>query len=174
MNLQHRRRTHISNRWLSGDFSTGFQARAFAEERRLVDELGVAGAKAELYRRAWENVRDHPLRSLGRLARLNFWYWVEVPGSVRLAAHERLSWVRWLLLPCHWAQLLFALAGLRVLAREGGWRRQRAALGALAFFALAPALLYPVPRYLGPATPLLDLLAAIGLLPLAARRGRPA
>jgi hypothetical protein len=132
--------SECSNNWLSGDLATGFQYLAFAEERRLVDEVGLAAAKTELYRRTWVNWRDHPLRSLGRLLRINLWYWLEVPGAVRLAASDRLRWTRCALLPFH------------------------------SFFALAPALLYPVPRYLGPAYPALDLLAVLGLAASWARR----
>jgi len=47
------------------------------------------------------------------------------------------------------------------------WRHARYAhrfeLALLAFFAFAPALLYPIPRYLAPASPLLDALAAIAI-----------
>ena len=103
---------------------------------------------------------------------MNLWYWLEVPGAVRLAASEQLWWTRAVLLPFHWARLCAALAGALALVRTGAWRQQRAALGCLAFFALAPALLYPVPRYLGPACPALDLLAVLGLgASLAARPG---
>ena len=150
--------------WLSGDFAAGFQARAWAEEAELVERLGVEGAKAEMYRRTWALWREHPLRSLGRLLRLNLWYWVELPGAVRLAEHPRLWAVRWALLPWHWARLGAALLGVVWLVRSGRWRREAPALGALAFFALAPAPLYPVPRYLGPAIPLLCGLA-VGALP---------
>lgn len=164
--------SECSNAWLSGDLDTGFQYMAFAEERRLMDELGLDGAKAELYRRTWANWRDHPLRSLGRLARLNLWYWLEVPGAVRLAGSPRLRWTRAVLLPFHWARLCAACAGVLLLVRTGAWRTHRATLGCLAFFALAPALLYPVPRYLGPACPALDLLALLGLQAAWTARGR--
>jgi 4-amino-4-deoxy-L-arabinose transferase-like glycosyltransferase len=154
--------TACSNTWLSGDLATGFQHLAFAEERRLVDTLGLDGAKSELYRRAAANWTEHPLRSLARLARQNLWYWIEVPGAVRLAAHPRLHVARWFLLAFHWARLAAAAAGLLFLLRVG-WRHHRYLLATLAFFALAPALLYPVPRYLGPAAPLLDVLAVLGV-----------
>jgi hypothetical protein len=162
--------SECSNNWLSGDHATGFQAMAFAEERRLVDALGVEAAKTELWRRTGANWREHPLRSLGRLLRINVWYWLEVPGAVRLAEHPRVAWVRWGLLPFQWVRLLCAAAGVVLLIRTGLWRRYRAVLAAVAFFALAPALLYPVPRYLAPASPLLDVLAVLGLQASLARR----
>ncbi|MGE0712523.1 MAG: glycosyltransferase family 39 protein [Planctomycetota bacterium] len=162
--------TACSNWWLSGDERTGFQAQAWAEERELVTTRGVQGAKAEYYRRFFANWREHPLRSFARTLRLNLWYWLEIPGAIRLVKDQRLAWVRWLILPFHWARLAAALAGLLYLLRSGGWRAQRATLACLAFLGLAPALLYPVPRYLGPGVPLLDLLAAIGLSASWARR----
>jgi 4-amino-4-deoxy-L-arabinose transferase-like glycosyltransferase len=150
------------NAWLSGDPRTGFQAAAWEEERQLVAALGVAGAKAEYYRRFRANWRDHPARTLTRTLRINAWYWLEIPGAIRLAYHPRLYWVRWLLLPFHWVRLVCAVAGIVFLVRTGVWRRHRVTLACLAMLALAPALLYPVPRYAGPVAPLLDLLAIIG------------
>lgn len=155
--------TACDNTWLSGDHVTGFQALAFAEERRLVDAHGVEAAKSIYYWRTWANWRDHPLRSLGRLLRLNFWYWAEIPGAVRLAEHPRLKVARWGLLPFHWIRLACALLGVWFLVRSRRWRPYRYVLAVLLFFALAPALLYPVPRYLGPAAPLLSVLAVLGL-----------
>lgn len=155
--------TACPNLWLNGDPATGFQRDAFMEERLIVDRLGVAEAKAIYYARARENWSAHPLRSLGRLALMNFWYWAEIPGSIRLAYHPRLHWLRWFLLPIHWVRLACALAAIAFLIRSGGWRPYQSALAALAFLAIAPALLYPVPRYLGPAVPLLDLFAAVAL-----------
>lgn len=149
--------------WLSGDFATGFQKNAWREEAELMERLGLEGTKAELYRRTWELWREHPLRTLGRNLRLNAWYWLEIPGAVRLAEHPRLFLVRWALLPWHWLRLTCAIAGLVWLARSGRWRAHPALVGTIAFFLLAPAPLYPVPRYLGPAIPVLCLLAALGL-----------
>ncbi len=157
------------NPWLSGDTATGFQAAAFAEERELVARHGVAQTKRIFYARAWANWRDHPLRSLGRLARQNLWYWVELPGAIRLAYHPRLYPLRWAALPAHWARLAAALLGAVWLARSGRWRAAPQLLAALAFFALAPALLYPIPRYLAPAASLLDALAVLGAAALLAR-----
>ncbi|RMG16228.1 MAG: hypothetical protein D6731_06705 [Planctomycetota bacterium] len=167
--------SEYSNAWLSGDRATGFQHLAFAEERRLVEAVGVEEAKRVLLARAWANWRDHPLRSLGRLLRINLWYWLEVPGAVRLAEHPRLAVVRWGLLAFHWPRLVAAFAGVLWLAGGRGPRALRAtALGTLAFFALAPSLLYPVPRYLGPACPLLDVLALLGLRTSVLRRSAAA
>lgn len=158
------------NRWLNGDLATGFQAQAWEEEARLVADLGVEGAKRELYRRTWELWREHPLRSLGRVALMNFWYWAEIPGAISLVDHPRLFVARWALLPFHWVRLCCACAGLVVLLRSARWRALRPALGLWAFFALAPAMLYPIPRYLAPACPLLDVLAAVGLFEALQRR----
>ena len=159
-----------SNAWLSGDTATGFQALAWRREAELVAAHGVDGAKAELYRLAAANWRQHPVRSLGRVLRQNLWYWLEIPGAVRLVHHDRLFVARWAILPWHWVRLTCALAGLVWLLRTGRWRGDRATLGALAFFLLAPAMLYPIPRYLAPATPLLDALAALGLAEAWSRR----
>ncbi|MEZ6185579.1 MAG: glycosyltransferase family 39 protein [Planctomycetota bacterium] len=150
------------NLWLSGDPATGFQALAWQEERRLLKERGVEGTKRELYRRAGEAWREHPLRSLGRLLRQNVWYWLEVPGAVRLVEHPRLSFVRWGLVAFTWVRLTAALAALVWAWRQARFQH-RFELALLAFFALAPALLYPIPRYLAPACPLLDALAALGV-----------
>ncbi len=76
------------------------------------------------------------------------------------------------LLPFHWAQLAAAAAGILVLRRERALGAFRVELATLAFFALAPAALYPIPRYLAPAGPVLDAFAAIALVALA-RRARP-
>ncbi len=160
------------NLWLSGDTATGFQERAFAEERRLVAQVGVEETRRLFYARAWRNWREHPARSLGRLARQNAWYWLEIPGAIRLAYHPRLYPLRWATLPFHWVRLACALAGVLWLVRSDRWRGAAPLLATLAFFALAPALLYPIPRYLAPAAPLLDVLAALGLAAsLRARRG---
>lgn len=158
------------NRWLNGDPVTGFQAAAWAEEARLVETLGLEGATRELYRRAGETWRAHPLRSLGRLALMNFWYWAELPGAISLVEHPRLFVARWALLPFHWVRLACACAGLLAALRDPRWRALRPTAGVWAFFALAPALLYPIPRYLAPACPLLDLLAVVGLAGALERR----
>lgn len=157
--------------WLSGDFATGFQANAWREERALMDRLGLEGTKAEMYRRTAELWREHPLRTLARNLRLNAWYWLEIPGAVRLAEHPRLQVVRWALLPWHWVRLTCAAAGLVWLWRSGRWRLHAPVVGVVAFFLVAPAPLYPVPRYLGPAIPVLCLLAAHGLAASLRRRG---
>jgi 4-amino-4-deoxy-L-arabinose transferase-like glycosyltransferase len=151
------------NRWLNGDLATGFQHMAWEEERQLMAERGLEGTKAELYRRAGEAWREHPLRSLGRVLLMNWWYWAELPGAIMLV--DRLPAARVAILPFHWARLVAAAAGLLLVLRG----RQAPALrtvaaGGLLFFALAPAMLYPIPRYLAPAAPLLDALAAVGLL----------
>ncbi len=153
------------NRWLNGDLATGFQHEAWETERQLMAERGLEGTKAELYRRAGEAWREHPLRSLGRVLLMNWWYWAELPGAITLVERPRLQPVRWVVLPFHWARLAAAGAGLLLVLRG----RQAPALrtvaaGGLLFFALAPAMLYPIPRYLAPAAPLLDALAAVGLL----------
>lgn len=155
--------TACPNLWLNGDDVSGFQAAAFAEERALVDSLGVAETKAIYYARTRANWTGHPVRSAARLGLMNFWYWAEVPGSIRLARHPRLFWVRWLLISFHWVRLCAAAAGVLYLLRAGAWRPYHAPLACLAFLALAPALLYPVPRYLAPGVPLLDLFAALGV-----------
>lgn len=158
------------NRWLNGDLATGFQALAWEEEARLVAALGVEGAKRELYARTREAWREHPLRSAGRVALMNFWYWAEIPGAISLVEHPRLFVARWALLPFHWVRLCCACAGLLLLLRSPRWRALRPAIGVWLFFALAPAMLYPVPRYLAPACPVLDALAALGLYEALQRR----
>lgn len=153
------------NRWLNGDPATGFQAMAWETERQLMAERGLEGTKAELYRRAAEAWREHPLRSLGRVLLMNWWYWAELPGAITLVERPRLQPVRWLVLPFHWCRLVAAGAGLLLVLRGGQAPALRTvAAGGLLFFALAPAMLYPIPRYLAPAAPLLDALAALGLL----------
>ena len=154
--------TEYSNRWLSGDLDTGFQALKWREEEALIAAEGVEGAKAELYRRAWENARAHPLRTAWRAVRLNLWYWAEIPGAVRLAEHPRLRVVRWGLLPFHWVRLTCVLAGVWWLVRSGRWRERPEWLGIAVFFVVPFAPLYPVPRYWGPMSPLLGVLAAVG------------
>lgn len=159
------------NVWLNGDPVTGFQQDAWTEEAQLVARLGVQGTKQELYRRAWAEWRDHPLRSAGRTLLQNLWYWAELPGAITLVAHPTLFVVRWVVLPWHWVRLACAAAGLLALRADARLARLvPVATGALLFFALAPALLYPIPRYLAPACPLLDALAAVGLI--AALRAR--
>jgi hypothetical protein len=61
------------------------------------------------------------------------------------------------------------VAGLLALRREGALGAFRLWIAVLAFFVLAPAALYPIPRYLVPAACVLDTFAALGL---AVRRGR--
>ena len=162
--------TACPNLWLNGDDVAGFQAAAFAEERALIDSLGVERVKSIYYARARQNWSHHPLRSAARLTLMNFWYWAEIPGSIRLARHPRLFWVRWFLIAFHWARLTAAAAGVLYLIRSGTWRPLQAPLACLAFLALAPALLYPVPRYLGPGVPLLDLFAALAMARAWAKR----
>ena len=137
-----------------------------AESDATVDE------RAETAIQMHKQWREHPLRSLGRVALMNFWYWAEIPGAISLVDHPRLFVARWALLPFHWVRLCCAVAGVAVLLRSERWRRLWPALGVWAFFALAPAMLYPVPRYLAPACPMLDALAALGLFDALQRRAR--
>lgn len=151
------------NAWLPSDPATGYQESAFTQEGHMYELLGLEGTRRELLRRAAEAWREHPLRSLGRTLRINAWYWLELPGAVRLVEHPRLFVARWGALPLHWARLVAAAAGLWFVLRDPRWARLRPLAALVAFFALAPALLYPIPRYLAPACPVLAALAGVAL-----------
>lgn len=148
--------------WLHDDPSTGFQDLHFREIGRLYDEHGgdVDLVKRDLYARALENFRREPLRVIGRAVRMNIWYWLEVPGSIRITHHPRLCWLRVGLVPFQWLRLFWAIVAVFFIAR----RSFAMELGAWAFLALAPALLLPIPRYLAPLSPVLDALAVVGFL----------
>jgi hypothetical protein len=155
-----------TNDWLHDDPTTGFQELHFREIGRIQDAHpgDMKAVKAELYGRAWENFEREPLTVLGRLARINVWFWLEVPGSIKITLHPRLWLARIVLIPFVWLRLLLVAVALLELRR----RRELGAIGnelaTLAFFVLAPALLLPIPRYLAPLASVLDALAVIGIL----------
>ena len=112
--------------------------------------------------RSWRAAASCCLRNGRFCRRQNAWYWLEVPGAIKLVEHPRLHWVRWGLVAFLWVRLTGVAAAVIWVWRRG-WAPHRFELALLAFFALAPALLYPIPRYLAPACPLLDGLAAIAI-----------
>jgi hypothetical protein len=153
-----------TNEWLHDDPTTGFQELHFKEIARLQklhpDDIGVV--KSELYARAWENFRREPLTVIGRAARINLWYWLEVPGSVRITLHPHLWVLRIGLIPFHWIRLFWAIVALRELRRRGQLDLFGAEVATWAFLAIMPCLLLPIPRYLAPLTAVLDGFAVIG------------
>jgi hypothetical protein len=164
--------TESTNDWLHDDPTTGFQELHFREIGRIQRaHPGDMGAvKAELYGRAWENLRRDPLTVLARAARINLWFWLEVPGSVKITLHPRLWLARIVLIPFVWLRLFWAIVAIVELRRRHELATLGNELATLAFFVLAPALLLPIPRYLAPLTAVLDALAVIGILLYRQRR----
>ncbi len=162
-----------TNEWLHDDPTTGYQDLHFQEIARLQREHpgDIAAVKSELYARAFANLRREPLVVAFRVARINFWYWVEVPGSIRITLHPRLWVARLVLIPFHWLRLFWAVVALVELSRAREVRRTYPFEAATWLFAaLAPAILLPLPRYLAPVGPLLDGFAALGIVAYAMRR----
>ncbi len=153
-----------TNEWLHDDPTTGFQELHFREIARLQREHpdDIGAVKRELYARAWANFKQKPLLVLGRVLRINLWYWLEVPGSVRMTLHPRLWLARLLLIPFHWIRLFWAVAAIVMLRRRSELGTFSNESAAWAFLLIAPALLLPIPRYLAPLTSVLDGFAAIG------------
>ncbi len=110
---------------------------------------------------AWRNFREHPFRVLANIAKANFWFWVEIPGAVRLL--RPYPWLHWVLLASHHAQLLAFVLGTWVLVRRGLPEYAVLALGCMAYFALSLMLMFPIPRYYVPVLPMMDMVAATGL-----------
>jgi hypothetical protein len=153
-----------TNEWLHDDPTTGYQDMHFKEIARLQKEHpdDIGAVKRELYARAWANFTREPLTVLGRVLRINIWYWLEVPGSVRITLHPRLWLARLLLIPFHWIRLFWAIVAIILLRRKGELGTFSAEAAAWAFLLIAPAVLLPIPRYLAPLTAVLDGFAAIG------------
>ncbi len=153
-----------TNDWLHDDPTTGFQELHFREIGRLQREHpnDIAAVKRELYARAWANFRREPLHVLARALRINVWYWLEVPGSIRITLDPRLWLTRIALIPFHWLRLTLAIVGLVELRRRGQLGLFSPEVATWVFLAVAPALLLPIPRYLSPLTAVLDGFAAIG------------
>jgi hypothetical protein len=153
-----------TNEWLHDDPTTGFQELHFREIGRIQREHpdDLPAVKRELYARAWANFRREPLTVIGRALRINLWYWLEVPGSVRITLHPRLWILRVVLLPFHWLRLFWAIVGLVELRRRRDLHRFSPEVATWVFLAVMPAALLPIPRYLAPLTAVLDALAALG------------
>jgi hypothetical protein len=162
-----------TNGWLHDDPTTGYQETHFREIARLQDEHpgDIAAVKSELYARAWANARREPFTVLGRALRVNAWYWLEVPGSVRISLHPRLWVLRLGLIPFHWLRLFWAVVGVIELVRRRELGRFANEASAWAFLAIVPAALLPIPRYLSPLAGVLDGFAAMGVVLYAVRRG---
>ncbi len=110
---------------------------------------------------AWRNFREHPVRVLSNVAKANFWFWMEVPGAVKLI--RPYPWLHWSLLAFHVAQLLAFVGGAWALVREGLPEYGRLGLGCVVYFVLSLMLMFPIPRYYVPLLPMLDMIAAAGL-----------
>ncbi len=153
-----------TNEWLHDDPTTGFQELHFREIARLQREhpRDIAAVKSELYARAWANFTREPLTVIARVARINLWYWLEVPGSVRITLHPRLWLARIALIPFQWLRLFWAVAAIFLLRKRGELGAFWAELSTWAFLAVGPALFLPIPRYLSPLTCVLDALAVLG------------
>ena len=146
---------------------------AWADILRKHNEIlagrGYGQAHADFFWAAWQNVRSDPLRSLGRVTRANFWFWIEAPGShIRGALRP----VRWLTLVFHQLQLLCFGVALWALWRRGRLREWSSWLSTLVYFALFLTVMMPIPRYYVPVLPVLDTLIAAGLGALVARPRR--
>lgn len=153
-----------TNDWLHDDPTTGFQELHFREIGRLqkLHPDDIAQVKKELYARAWENFQREPLTVIGRALRINLWYWLEVPGSVRITTHPRLWILRLALIPFHWLRLYWAIVGLRELRKRRELSLFSPEVATWVFLAVVPAPLLPIPRYLAPLTAVLDAFSAIG------------
>jgi len=156
--------TESTNEWLHDDPTTAFQALHFQEIARLQSNSpnDIGPVKRELYARAWSNFKERPLTVLGRALRINVWYWLEVPGSVRLTLDPRLWVLRVVLIPFHWLRLFWAIVAIRELRKRNELGRFANELATWAFLAIVPAPILPIPRYLAPLTGVLDGFAVVG------------
>jgi len=119
-------------------------------------------------REAWRNFRSSPLLVLKRVAKANFWFWFEAPGS-HLSGDFRP--VRYLTLLFHQLQLLALVVALWSLWRAGRLRQWTLWISTIGYFAVFLSLMMPIPRYYVPLLPVMDTLIASGLALLAAGSG---
>jgi 4-amino-4-deoxy-L-arabinose transferase-like glycosyltransferase len=146
---------------------------AWADLKARYDALHAGLTDSEAHtmflREAWGNFRNHPFLVTKRVAKANFWFWIEAPGS---HVTGDLRPVRWLTLGFHQLQL-FAL----VLAVCALWRAKRLKewtlwVSTMAYFAVFLSLMMPIPRYYVPLLPVVNTLIAVGLTSLVSRWAR--
>jgi 4-amino-4-deoxy-L-arabinose transferase-like glycosyltransferase len=120
-------------------------------------------------RAAWENFRGDPLLVIGRVAKANFWAWMESPGS---HLSGRLRPFRWVTLGFHQLQLLGLVIALGWMWHTGRLREWALWVSTILYFFLFVGLLYPIPRYYVPLWPVVDTLVVAGLWMLPWRTDR--
>lgn len=132
---------------------------------------GRTGGEANLVllRAAWQNFLDHPLLVLKQVAKANFWFWVEAPGT---HLEGRLRPIRWFTLGFHQLQLLAFIISIWRLQRSGRLREWGLWLSTIMYFALFLSLMFPIPRYYIPVLPLIDTVIVAGFV-LGRRPPRP-
>ncbi len=160
--------TEYDFNWLPDPEAPQFQPilRRYAEIAGGHDLHEVQGA---YLRAAWSNLREHPLRVLWRVAKANFWFWVEIPGAVRLLQPRPI--LRWTLFVFHQLQLLAFVLGVAFLRWRAPTESASLALACVVYFALSLMMMFPIPRYYVPVLPMMDMIAAIGITGWWQRRG---
>ncbi len=153
---------------------SGYDDPAHAEVERKFDALAAGHSVSERHmiflRAAWQNVRNNPVLVLKRVAKANFWVWVESPGS---HLKGKLRPLRWATLLFHQLQLLGLVFAVWALWRAGHLQDWSLWASTVVYFALSLSLLYPVPRFYIPLWPVVDALIVAGLSVLCARPSQP-
>lgn len=162
--------TEYESDWLPDPSTPEFQ-RFLKRFEQIMNGRAAHEVEGAFLRAALQNVRDHPVRILGRVAKANFWFWVETPGAIQMIAGRRI--VRWTLFAFHQIQLIAFVAGVIAAVRWGRSPATALALACVAYFVLSLAVMFPVPRYYIPVLPMVDVVAATGVIGWWERRRRP-
>ncbi|MBI4180146.1 hypothetical protein HY522_12065 [bacterium] len=112
----------------------------------------------------WKKFRAEPARVIWRFIKVNFWFWLEVPGSLGLLDSRPV--LHGLLLAYHGIQLLLALAGLAMIRAGLISGDYGFVWGTVLYLAIFVFPFMPIPRYYISVLPLIDILAACGLVGL--------
>lgn len=154
--------------WLPSPYEASWQ-----DLRRKYDTLYEGRTDSEAHRvflrEAWRNFTERPLVVIKRVAKANFWFWIEAPGS---HVSGDLRPIRLLTLVYHQFQLVAFAVGCWALWRAGRLREWALWLSTILYFGLFLSLMMPIPRYYVPVLPVVDTLIAVGLA-LVGPRARP-
>jgi 4-amino-4-deoxy-L-arabinose transferase-like glycosyltransferase len=141
------------------DTKERFHKSGFVDEQRDLEK--------EYLMATWELFKAAPFTVAFRFVKSNFWFWVEVPGAMGMLKSKPA--LHYILLSWHALQLIFFFIGMYMLKVNKALADFRFVWGTVFYLALFIIPFMPIPRYYVPILPLINIIAAYGLINLLRR-----
>lgn len=143
------------------DVETQFGIQHYTMHNQKEVEAAIVKATVQIF-------LDDPVTVTWRFMKANFWFWVEVPGAMGLLRSKPA--LHGILLTFHIIQLMLFAAGMVFLISRAESASFRFVWGTVVYLALFIIPFMPIPRYYVAVLPLIDIVAAYGMVRAVARR----